>query len=310
MSLSSFSAGVLVFTLVMSLVQTVRAQDQKGQPPSPASKNPSSNNPASENPAADNPSSVTELKSIITVDEGRLSVDLDQYPLDWVLDDISRKGEVAVIKAEGAGSRLVSIQFKNVPLDEGLRRILKDNDVFYFYGGEGEAPASLRALWVYPKTKGRGIQPVPAADWAATAELERWLGDPDPETRANAVGALIERQGDKARDALMKALQDDAPQVRVEALYNAVSFGLKLPSDMLQELALNDSSESVRFLALEGLFDDPSLGAIAEQVLNDDPSPQLKNKAQEILASIEARSTSRTPEPPAQSQHQQLQQEQ
>jgi len=139
--------------------------------------------------------------------------------------------------------------------------------------------------------------------------LERWLDDPAPETRAKAVGTLIERKGDKARDALLDALKDDAPQVRVQALYKAVRRGIELPPEMLKEFALNDSSESVRFLALEGLFDDPSLGAIAEQVLNDDPSPQLRSKAEEMLEFIEAQSTSRTPQPPAQGQHQQLPEE-
>lgn len=228
------------------------------------------------------PEQRTEPASTVTIKEGRLSVLVANRPLDWILEEVSREGEVAIIRDRDLGRRRVTVQFRDLPLDEGLRQILRDHDAIFFYGVEADAPASLRAVWVYPKGRGRGLQPIPPETWASTTELEGRLADPDPEVRARAVAALVQRTGDQARDAVLEALKDQDDRVRTQALYQALNANVELPTDALSNLALSDPSPDVRFLALDALARAPEARTIAETALND-PSPHIQNKAREIL---------------------------
>jgi hypothetical protein len=80
--------------------------------------------------------------------EGRLGVDVQGRTLEWVLGQISRAANVAFVTDETLPETTVSVQFGDVPLDEGIRRILKDQDTFFFYEAQGNAPSTLRVVWV------------------------------------------------------------------------------------------------------------------------------------------------------------------
>ncbi len=229
----------------------------------------------------------TVQPSVIAVKNGRLTVQLQKCPLAWVLDQISRQGNVAFVMSAGLEAEKVSIGFKDLPLDEGIRQILVDQDAFLFYGVERKGPSSLRVVWVYPRGKGRGLAPVPPESWASTAELEARLGDSDPAVRAQSLAGLIERRRDRALDEVLRGLGDSDEQVRTQALYGALNAGVTIPSESLGQMALGDPSPNVRFLALEGLGSDPNVEAIAEQALND-PNPQVQEKAREILRQVDA----------------------
>jgi HEAT repeat protein len=216
--------------------------------------------------------------------EGRLSVDVQGRTLEWVLGQISRAANVAFVTDETLPETTVSVQFGDVPLDEGLRRILKDQDSFFFYEAQGNAPSALRVVWVYPKGQGRSIQPVPPERWASTRDLEKLLTDPDADARSRAVESLIERQGEKARAVVLRALKDDSARVRTQALYGAFSSGLELPADVLAE-ALDDPSSDVRFLALEAIAGRPEAAPLARRALGD-ASPHVRERAREIVARV------------------------
>lgn len=221
----------------------------------------------------------------VAVKDGRLSAHAENLPLDRLLDEISRRGNVAIIKAGGRG-RPVSVQLQDVPLDEGLRQILRNQDTFFFYGVGASGPATLKVVWVYPKGKGRELQPVPPEAWASTAELDGRVADPDPAVRARAIEALVERRGNQASDAVSEALRDHDDQVRVRALYQAIHAGVQLPRDELAAFAAGDPSPDVRFLALEALAADPEARMFAEAALNDS-SPHVRGKARELLRALD-----------------------
>ncbi len=228
-----------------------------------------------------------DQQPIVTFQDGRLSVKAQGLPLKSILDEISQKTMVAIIRADGVGGQPTTVGFRDLTAEEGLRQILKDYDTFFFYGAEKEAPASLKVVWVYPKGKGKGFAPVPPETWASTKEVEGMLADPDPEIRGRAIDALVERKRGQALDAVLQALHDTDDKVRTRALYGALSRGVKPPADTLIDLALSDTSPAVRFLALDALSSNPNVRAIAERAL-DDPSPPVQNKAQEILRRLDA----------------------
>jgi hypothetical protein len=161
-------------------------------------------------------------------------------------------------------------------------------DAFFFYGAEKQEPSSLKTVWVYPMRAGRGMAPVPPESWGSTKELEPMLDDPDPKVRARAIAALVGRKREGALDAVLDALRDSDEQVRTEALYGASKAGLDLPAESLRDLALNDASADVRFLALHSLANSPDAQSVAEMALND-PSEPVRDMAQEILRHLAAK---------------------
>ncbi len=253
--------------------------------------------PRPEGPPA--PAKVTAFELDITLEDGRLSVGARNAPLGRLLEEISRRGKVAIIQVGGVAGRRISVAFSDLPLDQGLRRILKQHDAFFYHRGGG----ALKAVWVYAKDEGRGMAPVPPEYWASTAELAQGLSDPDPDERARAIAAVVGRRGAKALDAVLKALNDDADQVRTEALYGAWKAGVELPAGLLSELARNDPSVDVRFLALEALAGDPAVEMVALDAL-DDPSSHVRNQARQILGRLDAAARPPAPSRPAQGQPQ------
>lgn len=229
---------------------------------------------------------------IVSVKEGRLTVRVENRSQDWILEEISRQAKVAITRVSGSGPRHVTMHFQDLSLDEGLRQILASQDAFFFYGAAGKTPAVLRAVWIYAKGKGEGVEPVPPEAWASSKDLERDVADPDPDVRARAVEALIERKHDGARDIVLDALKDQDDGVRSTALHESLANDVDLPTELLTELALGDPSPDVRFLALDGLADHAGVRAIAERAAHD-PSLPVRQKAREILQELDG-----TPHPP------------
>lgn len=219
--------------------------------------------------------------------EGWLTVAVHDRLLEDLLEQISRNSRVVIITGEALRGQRVSAQFEKLPLDEGLRKILTNNDAFFYYGGAGAKPAALEVVWVYPKAQGRGLEPVPPEAWASTREFERMLADRDPKRRARAIAGLIERKGEEARAELLRALADPEERVRTEALYRASAAAVDVPTNVLTELAFTDPAANVRFLALEAIPRDPSMRWVAERSLNDQ-SPPVRKKAQEILTQFDS----------------------
>src|SRR5258708_28170666 len=170
------------------------------------------------------------MKSAGRVGNGRLGVQAEDCPFDWLLEEISKNGHVAIITNAGLRSQSASIQFENVSLEEGLRRVLKDHDSFFFFGGDKRSPSRLKAVWVYSNGEGTGVVPVPQEFWASTKELEGRLKDAEPKVRANAIEAIIERKRDKARAEVFNALTDANSEFRIRALSAALTSSVVLPT--------------------------------------------------------------------------------
>jgi HEAT repeat protein len=220
----------------------------------------------------------------VVLKDGRLSLDVEGRPLEWVLGRISRAAGVPAVLDEKVQQAAVSLRFQDLPLEEGLRRLLAEHDAFFFYGAQDGAPASLRVVWVYPKGHGRSLEPVPPERWASTRDIEKMLDAPDAEDRSRAIESLVERNGEKARGAVLRALKDESARVRTQALYSAFSAGLDVPADVLAQ-ALDDPSVDVRFLALEAVGDRPEAATLAQKAAGDQ-SPHVRERAQQILEKL------------------------
>lgn len=224
----------------------------------------------------------------VSIREGRVSVSGENLPWNGLLEELGRQADVALVRADETSGERVSVDFHDLAVDETFRRLLAGRDAFFFYGTEPGQPAVLRVVWVYAPGRGRGLSPVPPEAWASTKEIEEQVGAADPETRADAIEALIGRKKGQSMGAVLDAMRDTDERVRTRALYTALDGALELPTNALFE-ALNDSSANVRFLALGALADHPDFRAIARRALQD-PDPHVKARAQEMLGQLDAAS--------------------
>lgn len=240
-------------------------------------------------------------RSAVAVRNGRLNLSVQNRSLASVLDEISRQSGVTIHDIEKAGSEGVTIQIKEMPIDQGLQQILSAYDLFFFYqaaGKEGDTagnPASsLKGVWFYPKGEGGKISPIPPEQSAGSAEIKNGLRHPDPAERGRAVELLVAQKGERALDEVRLALNDREDPVRERALDAALHSGMILPQVLLEDLARNDPSPIVRLLALgavAGTSDDSPAGnsnvkTIAQWALND-PDPFVKEQARQILDQLD-----------------------
>jgi HEAT repeat protein len=198
---------------------------------------------------------------------------------------------VNIVVAEGLDEVRVSADLNGVAIDDALRTLLAAYDTFFFYDGLRTSPAELRTVWVFPKGSASALRPVRAEQWASRAELEAALGDTDPEVRAAAYEALLSRPDQRSRSLVIDALSGSTERhagVRERLLSDAMSKGFAVPDEVLGQLARADSSDQIRWIALDALSHHPSAKQIAEAALAD-PSEAVRLRAKEVLIESESR---------------------
>ena len=155
-----------------------------------------------------NPETANEPRISVAVQRGHLTASIENSPLHAVLEELSARTQIALVAGEGLEGDYVSAELKNVPVDEGLRDILKNHDAFYYYGAVGQnTKPSLRAVWVYPKGTAATFQPVPPGAWASTKDLQASLADNDPAVRERAYEALMSRPDKESANLILLALR-------------------------------------------------------------------------------------------------------
>ena len=257
----------IVLTLVGAVV-LAEAQDRR-QPPQPPSR-------ASE--------------PVIAVDDGRLTARVRNQALGMVLAAVAERTTIALVAAPEIEQDPVSADVKTVPLDRGLRELLKDYDTFFFYGSGTSAPAELRAVWIYPKGAASLLQPVAPEAWASSRELKGLLDQSDPIIREQIYEALMSRPDPESQDLVVQALRgatESDPDLRQRLLSSAISKGVLFPPDLLPYLAAADAAEAIRLMALDALGPAADVKQVAEAALSD-PSEAVRDRAAQILAQIRA----------------------
>jgi hypothetical protein len=206
-----------------------------------------------------------------------------------VAEYLKRVTRIEIILGQGLDESPASADYNGVLLEEALRNLLASYDTFFFHGGSDSESPSLRTIWVYPKGSASALKPVGPEQWAGSRELELALRDNDPEVRAQAYEALIPRpdRHNLILDALTGARERD-PNVRERLLSSALTRGVAIPVNILGDLARTDSSEHVRWLALDSMVDQPSAKYVAEAALSD-ASEIVRARAKELLTELNRR---------------------
>ena len=221
----------------------------------------------------------------VAVEKGRMTCSIRTAALSQVLEVLAEKTGVTFVPTETIRGDDVTVEMVNVPVEAGLRRLLRRYDTFLYYGASGDSPSSLRAVWIYPKGVAASLQPFPQESLAA-ADIRQRVADPDPRVRENAYAALISKDDETSRELVVNALRgatEPDAALRERLLTETINQGMELPSDLLTNLARMDGSELIRLRALDALAEDPA-GVDAAAAAAGDPSPMVRERAQQILA--------------------------
>lgn len=226
--------------------------------------------------------SANEEPPVSVDNQKRLSVNVDKLPLKLVLLHIAERAGISIDTSRLGVESAVTLRFTELSLEEGLRRLLGKHDAFFFYEAQTSEPATLKAVWVY--TKGRGKMVSPDGATITAAMMDQILINPDVQFRATAVEDWVDRKGTQSTDVVMKALKDKDSEVRNRSLFKALSAGVRVPPDFLSQIALADPSPEVRVLALQALaFDANAAKMVAATLMNNDSHETVREFARGVF---------------------------
>ena len=209
----------------------------------------------------------------VAVEQGRLTVDVRDAPLDDVLQAVGEEAGIAV-ELHGDLTAAVTNSFADLPLDEGIRRLLRGHSytlsssdagrigrieisVLTSHRLESEPSAAKPSTPDAQQGKLQRIRTLSGRkDAEAIAELSRLAGgDPSPAVRAQAIAALGRLRSQEASAPLALALTDPSSAVRIQAMRGVKSLKGAGAIDDLQAIAGYDPDAAVRRQAVRLMSD-------------------------------------------------------
>jgi hypothetical protein len=151
----------------------------------------------------------------VTVNDGTLSVDLREAPVQEVLAMISQQAGLRV-RIDAAATRMVSAQFAAMALDQGLRRLLRGASLSYAlrYTRGPTATAVLDEVRVFGETRREELANQDQVSIQLAERAPAQLTSSPQEKRAELLAAEPEPEGDAAAEpeSTEPAADGDVPE--------------------------------------------------------------------------------------------------
>jgi hypothetical protein len=154
----------------------------------------------------------------LSVHGDRLTVQIDRVPLGRVLSELARQAKMRVEFPASIQNEYVSERFDNLPLEQGISRLLSGRSIATVYEAQSGQPQTANTtrrvteLWVLPKHKPAGSAIV-LDSWSDSAFLE----EPDPSVRLVRLDDYAHRRDSVAVNTLAQAMVDPDEMVREKA---------------------------------------------------------------------------------------------
>jgi len=231
----------------------------------------------------------------IVLARGLLTVNARDTSLARLLDAIATAARIRIEASHGpVKDEKVTVAFRNLPLVEGLRRILGDRGLVLVYATRGESGPRLTEVRVYDRGQGRAQAP----DRPAVASLPAGLENLVPLPARNA-GVPPQRpplgrpgrwgRGPEAVDPLVQAvLSDGDPVMRLEAARELGRTWSDRAGEPLADVLQGDADTRVREAASLALGETWSPRAVAPlgRALLQDTGRAVREAAAAALADI------------------------
>lgn len=256
----------------------------------------------------------------IEVEEGLVSADAANAPLDAIVETLANASGLRLVRREPL-QRRVDLRLDRRPLTEALDELLQAESYLLLLPGESDAAVDLRSvpgtLWIFTEGSDEAASAIEFFETvllqggigekkAAIRELRRLgtraavrslslaLGDPDERARAAAMEALTTIGSDEALAALASAAAAGEAAARADAAESIAMAGGPSARAYLA-LALGDDDPLVRAAAVESLGD---LGdARSRDILRTalaDPDAEVRKCTVEILEELDDEAMFRT----------------
>ena len=201
--------------------------------------------------------------------DGHVSVRANAVPARRVLDELSRRCDIAV-RLQIPLMKDITVNFEELPLQRAAGRLLRDRSFILRYAQA--SPGASNWLWVFADSpdasaEAAGRQPTAEAgvdkfesiyslaepkNTANIDALRDALTDPDRDIREAAVETLAETEADEAARALTIALADPDPEIRQSVLDALGQIGGQTAIQLLRQM-LHDSDPVLREAAADNL---------------------------------------------------------
>jgi len=248
----------------------------------------------------------------VTFEDGLLTVDVREAPLGDVVRVIGERAGARVIISNDITTRVTG-SFTRVPLEEGIRRLVRGHSLVLVYAPSGSRAAAgvLSEIQVIGSSRLADVQTrthvltgsdadsadhagqlravgmlAGRRDAAAAADLARMLSaDPDPVIRTQAATALGRVGTAEAATALTAALGDQAVSVRVQGVHALRMVEGVRALGRLREVLTRDPDSRVRRAAARALAELPGEDARwALEVGTSDPDDSVR---EEVAGALE-----------------------
>ena len=228
--------------------------------------------------AAAQPTATSSIK--VKVEQGRLTLSVRDAPLAEVLQAIGEQAGID-IKIRGDLTARITNSFTDIPLEEGIRQLLRGQSFALSYGpSTSDAKrSSLIEISVIARSR---VEPAGTVGKVSTPSEAR--------DKLQRIRALARRKDAEAIGELSSlAASDPSPSVRRQAV--SALGGLRT-QEALAPLtrALADQSSSVRIQALRGIKNLKGTEAIKDLrvTVANDPDPTVRRQAVRLLSEIQS----------------------
>jgi hypothetical protein len=227
----------------------------------------------------------------VRVEENRMTAEVRATPLQEVLKEVADRTGV-IFEVQGQDNPVISIGLYRVDIQEGLQRILSDQNTIFYFGQDVARQSRIEFVRIFPRANqpqqpsllyiGSGAVTKTGDDSVDTPEqaLKVLIESQNLEARQEAVEVLATAGGDVAIMALTAALLDPAPEVRAAAIEGLAGLNARaaLPGiiqslkdnhpgvrqSAITALVLMGESSSVKYLKPMSRDPDASVAAAAE----------------------------------------------
>ena len=224
-------------------------------------------------------------KPLVKFEEGRISVKAEAVPLKDLLEEIGEKSGIEIeLKDAKAAEKSVSIDVENVRPRRALNEILDGLNFAYFYSRTSLA----RVLILAPgDTPPEGFRRPFGARRQRGRRLGRFrrenLEGKSLEEKMAAVRAMRSAKDTRSVEELGKALTDQDPEVKGEALEALIDKEEGENVTRMLRQGLNDPDPEFRMEVLEALADRGDLDSVRKA--SSDPDPEVREAAADLLES-------------------------
>jgi hypothetical protein len=189
--------------------------------------------------------------AVVTIEGDRLTVILTQFPLQAALQEIARQTGLRIVSHSPLDDRL-SLTLADLPLEDGLRRLLGPHHAVFLHGPAGKLE-EIRVHAVSPSTEPPAIPALSTETMAEEpAAAPPTLTDREPAPRLAAAAALAGTGEHEAalRVVLHVATSSAQAELRERALDLLALFG-NVPTDSVADVVRFDPEPALRWQAAE-----------------------------------------------------------